>query len=533
MDKLFYNGKIFTMDKERPQVNAIGTKGEKICFAGNIESADEIEAKEKFDLGGRCVLPGFNDSHMHLAIYSFANNNARTFDCRSVQDCLDTIAAYRKERPEATWIYGRGWNEQNFDGEKRYPTKEELDAVCSDVPVMIVRACGHAAVCNSKAMEKIVKLPQAAQMPDRVHPESGVVAEAGVKLFYSVIDEPSSAYVKDLLTKGMEDLLKKGITTCQSDDLLSVPGCGWEKVLGAYFELAREKSMKVRIYEQCLFLNQEEFEKFLAKGYRTGNGDDYFKIGPLKLLLDGSLGARTAALNVPYVGTDDNYGILVFSQEEMDKLVETAHASGMQIAVHCIGDRAMDVMLSAVEKAQKKYPRKDCRHGIVHAQLTHFSTLDRMKADDVIAYIQPVFVGTDMDIVEARVGKSWMQETYAWKTMIDKGILTAGGSDAPVESFDVMENIYFAVTRKRKDGTPEGGWLPEQKLSVYEAVEAFTTKAAKACFQEDSIGKLAPGMNADAVVLAKNLFDVPQDEIKDIKVLATIVGGKIAYGSLD
>lgn len=529
LDRLLCNGIVHTMDEERPTAEAVGIKDGRIAFVGSNEEAAAMEAAEKVDLGGKTVLPGFNEGHMHLGGYSFSNMNVKLADARSVQDILDSLKQRLAEEPDAKWLYGRGWNDQNFTDEKRYPTREELDSVSSDIPILVVRACGHAAITNTIGMEKIVALPEAEEMmADRIHPTTGELNEGAVKLFYKVMEERSVEEVEKLLLFGMNKLAECGITCCQTDDLKAIPAAPWRTVIQAYKNLEARGEMPVRIYEQCLFTENEAFEEFVAEGYRTGQGD-VFKIGPLKLLLDGSLGARTAALTKPYVGTKDSYGILIFTQEQMNRFAVLAQKENIQIAVHCIGDRAMEVTLEAFEEANRQYPGTDRRHGIVHAQLTTREILDRMAKDDVVAYIQPVFVATDMDITEARVGEEWMQETYAWKTMNELGILTVGGSDAPVESFDIMDNIYFAVTRQKLNGFPEGGWLPQEKVSVYEAVEMFTTHGAKSAFQENELGKLKEGFKADMVVLEEDVFAVPDDRIKDIAVCETIMGGKTTY----
>ena len=529
LDRLFYNGIVRTMDEARPTAQAVGIKDGTIRFVGNDEEAAVLEAKERVDLNGKMVLPGFNEGHMHLGTYAFANMNVKLFETKSVEECLDRMKQRLTETPDMKWMYARGFNDQSFTEEKRYPTREELDTVSDRIPIMAVRACGHAAVVNSVAMDRIVRLPEAEEMlGNRIHPATGEVDEAAVKLFYKVMDECTVEEAEALLKFGMNKLAECGITCCQTDDLKGIPAAPWRTVIQAYRNLEARGEMPVRIYEQCLFLHYPEFEEFVAEGYRTGQGD-VFKIGPLKLLLDGSLGAKTAALTKPYLGSEDNYGLLVISQEEMNQFAALAQKEHIQIAVHCIGDKAMEVTLEAFEAANRQYPGTDRRHGIVHAQLTTKSILERMAKDDVIAYIQPVFVATDMDITEARVGKEWMQETYAWKTMNELGILTVGGSDAPVESFDVMDNLYFAVTRQKLNGTPEGGWLPHEKVSVQEAVEMFTTHGAKACFQEDRLGRLKEGYQADMVIAAEDIFAIPAERIKDVAICETIMGGRTTF----
>lgn len=528
MDKLFYNGKVVTMDGERI-VQAVGIDGERIVFTGSNEEALAIQADERIDLQGALMLPGFNEGHMHAAMYSFANSNASMFDSRSVQDCLDALRSFYEQHPQKTWLYGRGWNDNNF-AEKRYPTRAELDGVTNEIPVMIVRFCGHAAVCNSAAMDKIVQLPEAAPlMAECIRPEEGVLNESAVKLFYKIIPSPTVEEVEELLSFGMGKLVEEGITTCQTDDFMDVPAADWRKVLAAYQALDRKGKMPLCIWQQCLFQDYAEFEKFVAEGYRTKQGDGLFKIGPLKILLDGSLGARTAAITGHYPGQPENSGILMYTQEQMNAFFLKAQENDISVAVHCIGDRAMEVVLNAVEYAQEKCPKKDIRHGIVHAQITTKEILERMAKDQVIGYIQPVFVGSDMDICEDRVGAERTATSYAWKTMQDLGILTIGGSDAPVERFDVLENIYFAVTRQKLNGTPAGGWLPEQKLSVYDAVKLFTVNAARSCFMEDELGQIKEGYLADLVVLSDDIFSIDPNMIKDVSVTRTISRGRTVF----
>ena len=529
MDTIFYNGKIVTMDGDRI-AEAVGIEKDRIVFVGSNEDAAGLEAEERINLQGALMLPGFNEGHMHNATYAFVNSNVTMFHCRSVQQCLQALRDYRESHPDRTWIYGRGWNDQNFEGEKRYPTRLELDEIAPDIPVMAVRACGHAAVCNTAAIRKIAALPEAEEMmKDRIHMDSGVVNEAAVKLFYRVIDEPPVEEVEDLLEFGLRRLAEEGITTCQSDDLLGVPGAPWRKVMRAYQELDKAGRMPVRIWEQCLFLHNPDFEEFVEEGYRTKQGGGMYRIGPLKLLLDGSLGAKTAAITEPYPGEPDNRGLLLFTQEQLNAFFLEAQKNDISVAVHCIGDRAMETVLNAVEYAQERCPKEDIRHGIVHAQITTPHILRRMAEDRVIGYIQPVFVGTDMDICEERIGHERAKDTYAWKTMQDLGILTVGGSDAPVERFDVLENLYFAVTRQKLDGTPAGGWLPGQKLSVYDAVKLFTVNAARSCFMESELGMIKEGYLADLVVLSEDIFRIDPDRIKDVSVTRTVSCGRTVY----
>ncbi len=526
LDTLLYNGRIYTMDAEGQAVQAIGIENDKIVFIGSNEEAETMTAVNRIDLQGRTVLPGFNEGHMHLASYGHIYHHITLFHCRSVEECLEEIRRYRSEHPQAAYVFARGWNEDYFT-EKRYPTREELDAACPNVPIELVRVCGHMSVCNSCAIEKIDQLSQAAAFRAVDQIVDGFLYENAIELFDAILPEPTLEEVEEMLLYAMKDLNQCGITTCQTDDFGAIAGAGWQRIIEAYKDLEARGLMTVRVYEQCLFTQQRLFEEFLAAGHRTGQGGEYFKIGPLKLLQDGSLGAKTALLTKPYQDSSE-CGIAIFTQNELDSIIELAHKSGMQIAVHCIGDGAMHMVLDSLEKAQRLWPRFDCRHGIVHVQLSTREILERMAANDVIAYIQPVFVDYDMDMVPQRVAGPF-EDIYAWKTMEDLEILTVGGSDAPVESFDVLNNLYYAVTREHLQGGPEGGWLPEEKVSVYQAVSMFTTHGARACFQEDRMGQLRPGMLADLVVLSDDPFAVDGHALREVRVEMTMVSGRVVY----
>ena len=528
MDLLFYNGVIHTMDDEERVVEAVGVTDGKITFVGSNEEAAKLEAKEKIDLEGKLMLPGLIEGHMHLCNYAFTNVNVALFDATSVEDCLARAKKFREDNPEAKWLYCRGWNEDNFT-EKRYPTREELDEICPDIPILMTRVCGLVGITYSLAFDRIAALPEAAKLGDQMVRESGRLYEDSCQLYYNILEAPGQEYIKNLMRYSMKKLNEGGITQVHPDDFSAVPGTTWKDVMNAYKDLAANDEMTVRIYQQSLFLRYEDYQEFLAEGNRMGDTYGFYTVGPLKLLQDGALGAKTAALSEPYVGSEDNYGIVTIPQEGLDQYVLTAQQHGQSVAVHCIGDKAMDMFMDAVEKAQAACPRDDMRHGIVHVQITTKAILERMAKLGIVAYIQPVFIGYDMTIVEDRVGYERMQDTYAWKTMDDMGILTVGGSDAPIESFDIMENIYFAVTRQKKNGTPKGGWLPEEKLTVEEAVKLFTVNAAKACYQENDMGMIKNGMRADLVVLNENIFEIDPETIKDVKVLKTITGGRTVY----
>lgn len=299
--------------------------------------------------------------------------------------------------------------------------------------------------------------------------------------------------------------------------------------MDSFKALDARDEMNLRIYEQCLFERIEDAKAFINEGFRTGQKGRFFTIGPMKLLQDGSLGAMTAAMNEPYEGHPDNIGIHIYNQEELDDLFAFFDQHEMQAAVHCIGDRAMDMVIEAIAKSPYRKDNPKGRHGLVHVQISNPRILEAMKEHDVLAYIQPVFVDLDMGVVEERIGVHRMEGVYAWKTMLDMGIHASGGSDAPVVSFDAMENIYFAVTRKNISGQPEEGWIPSERMSVDEAVKLFTKDPAYASYTEDENGTLEIGKWADMVVLEKDIYKIDPDDIKTTKVDMTVLAGNIVF----
>ena len=530
MDKLFYNGKIRTLDDNNTVAEAIGVKDGKIAFVGSNEEAKNLDCAEKVDLQGRLLLPGFVDSHMHMLHYAFVEKSVKLFDCKSVEDCLKLAADRLAENAEKplTWLFCRGWNHENFDN-PRYPHKDELDALSTEIPIVMVRVCGHVAVCNSRGLELLKQIPQFPEIEQDTDLETGLIKENAVQFYYSVLEAPAQEEIEGFITYGIQKMNECGFTGVQSDDLASLPGKNWRRILDAYKAVDAKGQMNIRYYLQCLFERIEDAKAFVEEGHRTGQKGEFFTIGPMKMLQDGALGAKTAAMNEPFEGEPENYGISIYTQEELDDIIAFHDQHDMQVAVHCIGDRAMDMVIEAIEKSPYRKDNPKGRHGIVHAQITNQRILENMAKNDILAYIQPVFIGYDMNILEDRVGKHRMPKTYAWKSMLDMGIHASGGSDAPVESFNALENIYHAVTNQRLNGTPEGGWMPDERLTVDEAVKLFTKDAAYASYTEDENGTLEIGKWADFVVLEKDIYEIDHMEIKDTKVDMTILAGKTLY----
>lgn len=541
MNKIFYNGTIKTMNPNNPTASAIAIKDNLIYKVGSDEEilALKDEATEVFDLKEKLVVPGFNDSHLHLLHFGLLLQNLNLANTTSISQVIEKAKTFieAKGLEDGQWVMGFGWNQDYFEDEKRILTRHDLDKISTTHPIFLHRTCGHIAVVNTKALEACnidenTKQVEGGyfEVDEKGYP-TGVFRENAIKLVNKRTSKLSNEEIKKCILEASAYANSRGVTSCQTDDFLSLPENPFTDVIKAYEELIKEDKLTVRIYEQCLRPSKDLLMEFLEAGYRTGDGNEFFKIGPLKLLVDGSLGARTALLCEPYSDDATTSGLTVIPKDKLDELIEIAHTNDMQIAIHCIGDKAMYMVFDGYEKVLKKYPREDHRHGIVHCQITDDTLIKKYSQLNVLAYIQPIFFNSDIHIVEDKVGFDRAKSSYKWKSMLSSGVKVSLGTDCPVELLDALPNIYSAVTRQDLKGFPEGGWFPEEKLSLDESIYAYTMGSAYASFEENIKGSLEENKLADFVVLSENIYEIPEANIKDVKVSATIVDGKIAYKS--
>ncbi|QIB26353.1 amidohydrolase [Caloranaerobacter azorensis] len=540
MSKLFFfNGKILTMEDSQKEVECIVTENNKIIFCGSYEEGKKfIDKNTKYiDLEGRTLLPGFNDSHMHLISYGLSKYKVDLSNADSIlhmQKALKEFVNNEKVRIFKEWILGHGWNQENFI-EGRLPNKYDIDRVINDRPVFLSRACYHICVVNSMALKlagitKETRDPEGGKIDrDPVTGEpTGILRENAVYLVYNLIPFTEDiGEIKEIIQSAIDDANKVGITSIQTDDFSHLKS--YKKILYAYQELKNEKKLNARINLQMLLDTKDKLIDFLKMNKKTGDGDEMVKFGPLKLLADGSLGSKTAALEAPYSDDINTKGVLIYTTEEIEKILTLAHVNGLQLAVHTIGDRAMKQVLSIYYRLNKMYYRKDARFRLIHCQILSRDIIEQFKKLNVIADIQPIFIKTDMQIAESRVGKERLKYSYAWNTMHNEGIFLSGGSDAPVEPFNPLYGIYCAVTRKDLNGYPEKGWYPEEKLDLYTALKLFTINPAYCTFEENIKGSIKTGKLADLVVLSEDITKIPLDKIKDVKVDMTVLSGKVIF----
>lgn len=529
MKTLFLNGKIASLNSNNDFYEALGVSDNIIDFLGTNLDAEKIAKNYDniIELDKKVMLPGFIDSHMHLLNYGYTLKKINLSSFKSIKETIDFSINFISNNNITSdkWLLGRGWNQDKVS-EQRLLTKADLDCISTEVPIVFTRVCGHISICNSAVLNKI-GLSNLSENDMNIDIDKGIFQEDALNILYNAIPSPDLNDIKAIISEACSHLIKNGITSVQTDDLCTMPDQDYKKVICAYNELNLENKLPVRVYQQCLFFDKSNFESFAKSGYKTGQGDDFFKIGPLKLLLDGSLGARTALLRKDYSDCPGNKGISSFSQSELNDFFNISQKYNFQVAAHAIGDKAMDMFIESVRSYNSK-ETFNSRHGIVHAQITDSSIMKAMKELNLLAYIQPIFLDYDLHIVDSRVGSRSL-ESYAFKTMTDLGIKICGGSDAPVVSFNPFENIYSAVVRKDLEGNPDIAYLPNEKLSVIEALKLFTINSAYSSFEENIKGSLEIGKLADLIILDKDIFEIDETEIKNITVETTIIDGNIVY----
>lgn len=532
MRTTYYNGVVYTGGG---WADSFTVENGKFTWVGQ-DGQSQAEAGDAVDLGGRFVCAGFNDSHMHLLnlghVLSMAQLSSHT---DSLAGMLDYLCDYIAETnpPKGAWVLGRGFNHDYFRDERRFPTRWDLDRVSTVYPICITRACGHICVVNSKALEVLgidrnTPQPEGGQFAFDENGELlGQFFENALNLVMERMPVPNTEEIKRMLRLSSALLNRYGITSCHSDDYDAFPGVSWKTVAGALETLADAGELTVRVNEQAQFKTPDALRDYIGSG--TFNRQSaQFKSGPLKMISDGSLGAHTAFLSRPYADVPETRGIPIYTQAQLDEMVDCANRNGMSVAIHAIGDAALDRALDAIEKALAACPRENHRHGIVHCQITRPDQLARIRNMHLHVYTQSVFLDYDTTIVRARVGDALAETSYAAKSLLSGGVSVSNGSDSPVEAPDVLRGIECAVTR-RSVGSTDAPYRPEEALTVQEAIDSFTQGSAYASFEENLKGRIAENMLADFVVLERNPFETPPEQLHTIAVLETYLGGKCVY----
>jgi predicted amidohydrolase YtcJ len=515
---------------EGGRIAELGTNSD---IAPRSETAAETET---FDLKGRSVFPGFGDSHMHLMAWMESQELLDLRACRSIQELRSSLRTHIEAHPnEGGWYRGRGWNDANME-DGRVPNRHDLDDLSPHNPVILTRICGHVAVLNTAALQ-LVGITADTRIDGGVvgvgddgEPD-GVLSEGAIRYAYRSIPRLQDDDMRRLLEKYGPQVASFGLTHLNTDDI-GMFGFNFRRAIDFYTGAERDGKLPFRVRQQFMLPKRELLVDFLSEGWRTGDGTPFYQIGPLKLISDGSLGGRTAFLLEDYKDAPGERGIAMFEQNELNELISIAHSSGMQVAVHAIGDGALEMCLDAIEAAQAASPGI-IRHQIVHAQIADDRQLDRMKTLHTGAAIQPCFAPSDREMAVEHLGEAWAVRSYRWKTMLRKGIALSAGSDAPIESLRPLDGVHAAVTRQNQAGEPEEGWTPEEKLSVAEAISLYTWGNAWHGGNEKRRGEIALGRDADLAVLEQDPFLTPPADLWRIGVAMTFCGGRVTYRNDD
>ena len=521
--KLLHNAHIHTQNPAQPAASALVVDRERILAVGEADDLSAIyPGAEKQDLQGRVIVPGLTDAHLHLKHYSLA---LQKIDCEvdTKDECLRRVAERVKQSKPGEWILGHGWNQNVWP--KGWPTASELDAVSPNHPVYLTAKSLHAAWANTRTLQLAgitaqTPDPQNGQIQrDHQRHATGILLETAMELVGHVIPEPSSAEIAEAIEKAQPILWKMGLTGVHDFDR--------RDSFMALQVLHAQRRLKLRVLKN---IPVELLDEAHALGLRGGFGDDMLRIGNVKVFMDGALGPHTAAMFQPYMGEEQNRGILNMDGEELFEHGRKAAQVGLGLTVHAIGDRANHEVLNAYQQL-RNYENENhlpaLRHRIEHVQVIHPDDAGRLGKLNIVASMQPIHATSDMLMADQFWGPERSRLAYAMKTQLDFGAPLALGSDAPVESPNPFWGLYAAVARRRADGSPSAeGWYPEQKLTMAQAFAGYTLGAAYAAYMEDRLGRLAPGFLADLVVLEKDPFTCDPRDLLALESSATMIAGE-------
>lgn len=528
-DLVLTHGKIWTVNPTQPWAEAVAIRGQKILKVGTTEEIKRLigDHTQEFNLGGSFVLPGFIDSHTHFLDGGFALSSIQLRDAQSKEEFIAAVKKKIDEMGSGEWVLNGDWDQQQFDPPEM-PRKEWIDPVSPKNPVFVNRLDGHMALANSRALDiagisKDTVSPPGGEIvrdPETGEP-TGILKDEAMQLVSAKIPEPSFEEKKKAAEAALKHARQMGVT--------SVTDMAYSSNFEVYYALLKEGRLKARL--RVYFAIGEE-DLYSQLDQKKPLECDLLKIGGLKGFVDGSLGSSTALFFEPYIDDPEKTGILVsnmYPEGIMAQRIRKADEAGLQIAIHAIGDKANHIILDIMEKQIADAGPRDRRWRIEHAQ--HLKPEDFVRFADlnIIASMQPYHAIDDGRWAETKIGKERAKYTYAFKSFLDTGVLLAFGSDWTVAPLDPISGIYAAVTRRTLDGKNPDGWVPEQKISLEEAIKGYTINGAYTEFAESVKGSVQEGKFADLVVLSQNLFEIPPENIMETEVLATVFNGEIIY----
>lgn len=516
-------GKIWTGNDAQPWAEGMAVIGDSIAAVGTAteikkwiaDNTKKIEAPE-----GQLIVPGFIDCHTHFVDGGFALASVQLRHAKSKEEFIQRMADFAKSQPKGTWILNGDWDHENWGGE--LPTRDWIDAVTPDNPVWINRLDGHMGLANTAALKaagitnNVKDVPGGTIVRDKKGRLTGIFKDNAMSMIYEKVPAPTIQQEDYALEAAMDYVAARGVTSVHNMS-------GYLPV----FERAHHAGkMKTRIYAGMSLTNWKTLnEKIKAQG----RGDKWLRIGGLKEFVDGSLGSHTAAFFEPYTDSPMDAGFFVISENELYRRIKSADSAGLQVMTHAIGDKAINTLLNIYERVAKENGERDRRFRIEHAQHIHPNDIERFAKLNVIPSMQPYHAIDDGRWAEKVIGPERCKTTYAFRSLLDAKARLAFGSDWFVAPPTPLEGIYAAVTRRTLDDKNPNGWIPEQKITVEEALKAYTSNAAYASFEEQLKGSLQPGKLADYVILEKDITRIDPAEIRNVNVLKTVVGGKVVY----
>ena len=528
-DVVVTNADVYTVDKSQPKAEAIAIIGDRIVAVGTAAEIDawRSSSTKVIDAGGKLLLPGFNDAHVHFLAGGVQLDSINLHDSTGPSDFAQKLAERVKITPKGEWIVGGDWDEERWP-QPQLPTRQMIDAVTPDNPVFVNRYDGHEALANSLAL-KLAGVTAQTQSPaggeivkDKQGNPTGILKDAAQSLVDDKIPPLSHERRVRAAKRALAYAARLGVTSVQSmsEDYENIR---------VYSELGERGELTARIYAAPALSTWEDEAKI---GVRHAWGSSYLRIGAMKAFADGSLGSTTAYFFRPFTDAPHTRGLLSNEMQPLSKMRDRmmhADDAGLQICVHAIGDNAISIILDLFTEVQTAHGASDRRFRIEHAQHIAPKDFDRFASLNVIASVQPYHAIDDGRWAERRIGPERIKTTYAFRTLLDKGVRLAFGTDWTVAPLDPMKSLYAAVTRATLDGKNPDGWVPEQKIKLSEAVEAYTMGSAFAEFQEKEKGSITPGKLADLVLLSDDIFKLDPKKIGDVQVDMTMVGGKVVW----
>jgi predicted amidohydrolase YtcJ len=527
-DLIVTNAQIYTVDDMRPVAEAMAVRDGRVVFVGSNRGALTFAGarSQRLDLGGKTVIPGIVDAHVHLVSLGTALRTVNLVGTRSYDEVIERVAERAQTVPSGQWIRGRGWDQNDWP-DTRFPTHEALTRAVPDHPVYLTRVDGHAALVNARAMrlggvDASTLDPDGGRfIRDATGNPTGVLIDRAQGAVAGVIPAPARAEVRDAILAAIAEANRWGLTGVHDAGVGSA-------VIDQYEVLAREGRYTLRNYVM-IASNDATLERYFQRGPQTGLYDGRLWIRAIKISADGALGSRGAALLEPYSDDPENVGLITTPYDRVREVAVRALRNRFQLNVHAIGDRANRMVLDAFESALNEVPSADHRFRIEHAQVIHFQDIPRFAKLDVIPSMQGSHQTSDMYWAMDRLGWTRVQGAYAWRSLLKTGVVIPNGSDFPVESANPLISFKAFVTRQDEHGWPAGGWFAHERTTREDALKSITLWPAHAAFMEDVAGSLSPGKYADFVVLDQDIMSVDPDRILDTTVLMTVLGGKIVY----